>query len=231
LRFYLFDSLGGGMPTFNDKVVTDSLIQYIQAIQHDRRTGVLLVRRGNRNVQEEGTIHFVQGHIVETKLNRHIGSAAFNELCSWGNCQVSFFSNYQQERKDPVTPTPPSLLSQNPTPPPGQIGLYQANSSPLEILSSPSYPSYPSYPRVAQTGEQGVLPSTDVLRAKPSQTHQFSAALQMLDNLQLSRAHRQIFLLINSLRTVEELIYLSARKQEEVLQILSDLEQVALIHV
>jgi hypothetical protein len=69
------------------------------------------------------------------------------------------------------------------------------------------------------------------LQTKPSQTRQFDASLRIIENLQLSRAHRQLFLLINGQRSIEELILLSKRSQDEVLQLLRDLERAAVIRI
>ncbi len=271
------------MSTFNGEIVTDNLIQCIRAIQHERRTGNLIIRRGNRNAHEEGSISFVEGHIVETKLDRRTGSAAFNELCSWKNCQISFTSNNPQGRNNTVTSTPSSSLPQRPIPPPAQVETYKTGNIPLrhraDTISGPfqtdnthsgttsgpfqtgkthsgtmpgpfqtgkthsgttsgPFQTGKTHPgtisssfqaRNMQAGKQGTPLSTSRLKARPCQMRQFNAALLALENMQFSRAHRQIFLLINNERTVEELIHLSARHQEEVLHIVSDLEQAALI--
>ena len=213
---------------FNDEMVTDSLIRYIQAIQRGRRTGLLIVKRGSGNTQEEGRVRFRQGHVSETSLGRRTGTEAFNELCTWGGCLVSFISNDGKEMNMSMPPPPPSTPS--PTPPPGQASPYPPGSTPLR--RKPVTPPGSSQNEKESISQQETTPSMGtLLRAKPSQTRQFNASLQIIDNMHLSRAHRQLFLLINGQRSVDELIYLSRRSQDEVLQLLRDLQRATVIRI
>lgn len=209
---------------FNDEMVTDSLIRYIQAIQRGRRTGLLVVKRGNGNTQEEGRVRFKQGHVIETRLGHRTGTEAFNELCTWSNCLVSFVSNDGKEMKMSIAPSPSP--SPQPTSPPEQTSAFPPGSSPLRRKSSA--PLGPANDRKENAPQQE--PSAS-LQARPFQTRQFNASLQIIETTRLSRAHRQIFLLINGQRSIEELIHLSARSPDEVLQLLRDLERVAVIRI
>ncbi|MBA2681183.1 MAG: DUF4388 domain-containing protein [Ktedonobacteraceae bacterium] len=208
----------------NEEMVADSLVRYIQAIQRGRRTGLLIVRRGSGNTREEGRVRFQQGHVSETLLGSRTGTRAFNELCTWGVCLISFISTDGQEVKTSVSPTPP------PAPPPIQTDPHPPGSTPLRRRSNTS-------PELSRDGkedvsrqEQASSPDT-LLQARPVQTRQFNASLQIIENLHLSRTHRQLFLLINGQRSVKELIYVFNRSQGEVLQLLRDLERAAVIRI
>ncbi len=210
----------------NEEMSTDSLVRYIQAIQRGRRTGLLIVKRGSGNTQEEGRVRFKQGHVSEATLGSRTGTQAFNELCTWGSCLISFISTDGQEVKTSLSPTPPPP----PALPPGQMSSYPSGSSPLRRRSDT--PSDFSQNEKGNRSQQEPVSSRSILlQTKPSQTRQFSASLQVIENMQLSRAHRQLFLLINGRRSVEELIALSTRSQDEVLQLLRDLERAAVIRV
>lgn len=211
----------------NEEMVADSLVRYIQAIQRGRRTGLLIVKRGSGNTQEEGRVRFKQGHVSETVLGSRTGTQAFNELCTWGRCLISFISTDGQEVKTSLSPPPPS-----PPPPssPDQPDSYPPGSAPLRRRSNTS-PDLSQDGRENRSQQEPAISSGALLQAKPSQTRQFNASLQIIENLHLSRAHRQLFLLINGQRSIEELIYLSTRSQSEVLQLLRDLERAAVIRI
>jgi hypothetical protein len=212
----------------NEEMVIDNLIRYIQAIQRGRRTGLLIVKRGSGNTQEEGRIRFKQGHVSETTLGSRTGTQAFNELSTWGSCLISFISADGKELKTSLSTSP----SPPPSPPPAavQTNPYPPGSSPLRRRSNPPADS-PQNERENRSQQdsarlQGISP-----QARPAQTRQFNASLKIIENLQLSRAHRQLFLLINGQRSIEELIFLSTRSQNEVLQLLRDLERAAVIRI
>lgn len=209
----------------NEEITTESPVRYIQAIQRGRRTGLLIVKRGSGNTQEEGRVRFKQGHVSETALGARTGTQAFNELCTWSSCLISFISTDGQEVKASLPST-----SSPPLPPPGQMSPYPPGSSPLRRRSDT--PSGFSHNEKGNRSQQELVSSRSIsLQAMPSQTRQFSASLQIIENMQLSRAHRQLFLLINGRRSIEELISLSTRSQEEVLQLLRDLERAAVIRI
>ena len=201
--------------------IIDSLITYIQSIQLERKTGLLIVKRGKGQVQAKGTIMFLRGHVVETKLEHLEGTKAFNELCTWRKCSVSFVSKNQQGTMRSISQTAPEDVQATQS--------EQKNSS--SSSSSPLWHSG-SLKREEDTHkrEQG-FSSNVSLTAKAFPTCQLDVALRTLEALHLSRTHRQLFLLINGQRSVEELIHLYGRHPDEIFRLLRDLEYAKVIRI
>jgi Domain of unknown function (DUF4388) len=100
------------------------------------------------------------------------------------------------------------------------------------VASSPSSHSF------QQSSMQGLTRNTDRLTPPPVsgpvgavlyRIRDVNEVLPLFGSMGLTRAHRQLFLLIDGQRGVSDLVRLSARGAEEVLKLLADLEQVGLI--
>jgi hypothetical protein len=71
--------------------------------------------------------------------------------------------------------------------------------------------------------------TTAPIGSAPSRVRDVNEVLPRFGVLGLTRAHRQLFLLIDGRRSVSDLVRLSARGAEEVRKLLDDLEQAGLI--
>ena len=73
------------------ELLTDRLVSVISSIQRERRSGVLIAKRGEGIFLEEGTIVFVNGQITEARVGRLRDSARVrNWLSTWESCRFLF---------------------------------------------------------------------------------------------------------------------------------------------
>ncbi len=198
--------------------VTHRLVTFIQSIQLRRGSGLLSVKRGEGASVEEGSIVFVNGQVTEAKVGRYTGPEAFNRLSVWENCHFSFVlqpSSQAGRLNLAHTDTMGSL--------PSAVELDMlSNAQPLSpvLEGSRKNPETPPYfAQFASTEGTGV----------PRPGRRLSAALQMIDLMGLSRAHRRLFLLIDGKRSIDELASLIGRTPDEVSEFLRDLERASVI--
>jgi Domain of unknown function (DUF4388) len=99
-------------------------------------------------------------------------------------------------------------------------------------------PSLPSSSALLQSSMQGLTRNTDRLTPPPVSAsvgtvpyriRDVNEVLPLFGSMGLTRAHRQLFLLIDGQRSVSDLVRLSARGAEETRKLLSDLERAGLI--
>jgi hypothetical protein len=71
---------------------TDRLADIIQVLRLAHKTGVLTVERGEAGTitYEEGTMHFVDGQVIEAHTGYRNGIDAFNWLSTWRTCRFAF---------------------------------------------------------------------------------------------------------------------------------------------
>lgn len=190
------------------ETMTDSLTDLIQIIHLGRKNGVLTVERMTGSIVEEGYIIFSNGRVVEAKVGRAHGLAAFNYLNTWQACHFSFVNDTERAPQSPSSP----LLTPGP--------LYPTTG---DLASN----------RPKQSGYQSAASSTysegSVSSRFPMRLVQGEAALQHPETISLSRTHRRLLLLINGQRSVSELARLLARSLDEIQALLNDLERAELI--
>ena len=105
--------------------------------------------------------------------------------------------------------------------------VFQAMSP---TASSPLAPSGPAPFEQASERQSGLLaPTTAFSSIIPCRTEQFQRSLADFDRLGISRTHRQLFLLADGQHSVEALAKLLGRHPQEVLLLLSDLENLQLL--
>ncbi len=203
--------------------VTHRLVTFIQSIQLRRGSGLLSAKRGEGASVEDGSIVFVNGQVTEAKVGRYTGSEAFNRLSGWENCQFSFVlqpSSQEEHLNFAHTDAMASL--------PSAIGPDRPNTqhfSPV-LEGSGKNPETPPY-LIPSPSTQGHLSLSGAGVPRPGR--RLSAALQMIDLMGLSRAHRRLFLLIDGKRSIDELAPLVGRTPGEVSELLRDLERASVI--
>jgi uncharacterized protein DUF4388 len=101
--------------------------------------------------------------------------------------------------------------------------LSPSASSPLAPPTSAPFEHIPE----RQTGP--LLPATASSSVIPCRTDQFQRSLPDFERLGVSRLHRQLFLLADGQRSIEVLAKLLGRHPQEVLLLLSDLENLRLL--
>jgi hypothetical protein len=217
--------------------VTHRLVTFIQSIQLRRGSGLLSAKRGEGNSVEEGSITFVNGQVTDAKVGRYTGSEAFNRLSTWENCHFSFVLHRSSQEAHPDLTHTDELASISSTverfPDTQSLSLDPVERfpdtqslSPVPERNRSSNPETP--PMFSQlTFKQGYLYLGGTGVPRPGR--RLSAALQMIDLMGLSRAHRRLFLLIDGKRSIDELAPLIGRTPEEVSELLRDLERASVI--
>ena len=182
---------------------TSQLANVIEVIQLGRKTGILTVEREANSFPESGQITFVGGQITQAHCSRTMqGQQALLWLKSWGACRFTFLAEQDIARTTQPLPVMPSNHKRRDT-------------QPQLVPSGPLAAPIPSV-------------NADIL-AVPQRIEHLEQALQRIEQAQLSRTHRQFFLLIDGRRNAAELLRLTGRKQDEGLKILRDLAYIGII--
>jgi len=197
-------------------ITTDRLYFIIQTIQLGQKTGMLRVARHENNVTEEGSIAFYQGQILEARIGQLTGTQAFNILNNWGACQYTFETGTAEIKS--VLMRLPSQISFTQSLP--KITLDKPVSSPLRKQQAPAQDD--QWP----TAEQQML-SSHILSstAIPRLVMPLNIALTIANELNFSRHHRQVLMLINGQRTVADIMRLTGRSPQYISSMLLELER------
>ena len=191
-------------------LATDQLSNIIQVIQLGRKSGQLIVERGEGMTLENGEITFIHGQITQARWNHRSGQEALNQLNNWGACRFMFTP----------TLTAPDTITGPLTLPSTQI---PRDTNP-QIRALPHTQGIPRTNVSQPTGaHRAIGPST------PQRTISGDKALRLLDQAGLSRSHLRLFLLIDGKRTINELTRLVGKRYEDVHKLLQDLESAGLI--
>ena len=198
------------------ETATDRLIGVIQSIQMAQENGVLIVRRGEGSTLEVGRMVFVNGQIKEMTTGRRSGVAALNWLSTWSQCRYTFTSSNGKQAK-------PLNLESAPAATNGRLFAGDLNSNrgqrrselPLPVSASNWERRPPPAPSPASMIFYPTLP--------------LASALRSIEQSNLSRTHRQLFLLIDGQRSVQELARLAARNEQDIQVFLRDLQRIGII--
>jgi len=215
--------------------VTHRLVTFIQSIQLRCGSGLLSAKCDQGAGVEEGEVTFVNGQVTEARVGRYTGAEAFNRLSTWENCQFSFALHRSSQEEYPHTGALENT-SQEEYP---HTGALESSPSTIEPDRLPktqpllpiqegsrNNPETPPYlaPFVSLQG------SLDLSRTGvPRPSRRFSAALQMIELMGLSRTHLRLFLLIDGKRSIDDLSPLIGRSPNEVSELLRDLERASVI--
>ena len=202
------------------ETATNRLAGVIQSFQMAQENGVRTVRRGEGSTLEEGSIVFVNGQVKQVTVDRSSGAVALNWLSTWGQCRYTF-APFNERQTQPLNVIP-SAGSGNSRPITRDL---QSNipatpakrpSEPLPPVSGSSWERRPPPP-----------PAPAPIIFHPAQP--LAAALREIEQNRLSRSHRQLFLLIDGQRTVQELARLAAKNEQEIQALLRDLERIGVV--
>jgi len=187
------------------EATTDRLVGLIANIKMKRKSGQLVVRRGEGLTSEEGTLIFVQGQMMQASVGRRTGSDALNWLSTWRQARYTFIPTASETSVSTLfSPLPSSSFGTTGTHPSLQIVRIDTDR-----LQSPQLLAY-SVPRV---------------------TIELDEAMARIKRAELSRTHRRLYLLIDGHRSAVELVPLIGKPAEEVRNILYDLEWLGVIRI
>ena len=191
------------------ETTTDCLADVIQVSQIGGRSGTLTVERGRDGNLEEGFIAFIQGRVVDVKVNQQRGLPAFNYLSIWQFCRYAFIDHTSNH----PSAFPPVLS------PESFSGSTSAMHSPSSRATEP----------LGHMNRTEPLNGVDGRLSCPLRLRAGEALLLRPGNVSLSRPHRHLLLLINGQRSVCELARLLVRNPDEVQRLLEDLNRMGLI--
>lgn len=195
-------------------ITTDRLYFIIQTIQLGQKTGMLRAARHENNVIEEGSIAFYQGQVLEARVGQQTGRQAFNILNNWGACQYTFETG-TAEIKSLLIRLPPQTSFTQSLP---KITLDKSVSPPRKQQMPAQDDQW--------TAEQQML-SSHILSptAIPYLVMPLNIALTIANELNFSRTHRQVLILINGQRTVADILRLTGRSSQYISSMLLELER------
>ena len=196
-------------------ITTDQFINILQVIQLGRKTGHLMVERGEGMQREEGEILFDCGHVVNAYSGQLTGEAALTRLKTWGVCRFIFMNTLSERKTGPL----PEIRS---LPSTATDYFLSQDSNPQLRLSTPG--SHQSSEWRAMTG-----PLPPIAARGPYRLYHTEEGVQLIIQANLSRLHRHLFLLLDGQRTLTELARLLGRRPEDVQQLLLDLEWIGVI--
>ncbi|WP_165423247.1 DUF4388 domain-containing protein [Ktedonosporobacter rubrisoli] len=205
---------------------TARLFSIIQQIQLSRRGGLLIVRRGEGAIAEEGSVLFLHGQIIEARAGRRLGSEALNYLTTWQHCRYVFVPKNGPGLQNPANPAELEGSQQH-----GQPAHTNTATTPRpDLLSQQAQASNPA--RIEEKHTDQNMPSI-ILRnpeqAIPRLTQLLPITLRGLEQQGFSRTHRHLLLLINGKRSITELQHLVRRSMPEMYQLLYELKRARLI--
>ncbi|GHO85017.1 DUF4388 domain-containing protein [Dictyobacter formicarum] len=202
-------------------IATDQLMNVIQVLQLGRKTGQLSIERGEEPHREWGEITFVQGRIISAQSGQLEGQTAMDWLQTWGPCRFIFVNDIDRGT-GPMMNLQSSSSATNPSLP----AMY--SSIPITPLND-SRQRHSTGPMPALPVTPMPMPSIQASHSGPQRTCTPEEGMRRLAQANLSRHHRQLYLLIDGNRSVMELIRLTGRQPGEVQQLLYDLERIGII--
>ena len=201
--------------------LTDRLANVIQVIQLGRKTGTLTVERTSGNRLERGTVYFVNGLMTRASAHGLSGLAAFEWLNTWGSCRFTFIPSDSAI----TTRKLPSLETAQLRAPEHEIFH---DTDPTQKIQAQAKASPDAGTGNNQNRHKNLSAQKETVRI-PKQFRSPEDAVQHIERVNLSRAHRRLFLLIDGHRNTADLARLMGRRQFEVVAMLQDLERADVI--
>lgn len=197
--------------------LTDRLANVIQVIQLGRKSGTLIVERSSGNSLEYGSVSFVNGLMTQANAHQLRGMAAFQWLNTWGSCRFTFTPSDSAATTTKLHSLRPDQI------PASEHGTFQDTGPTIRIQAQTK--AFLDSRTDNNLDRQHDLSLQNATASIPSQVRSLEDAVQRIERMQLSRAHRRLFLLIDGHRTTTDLARLMGRRQVEVDALLQDLER------
>lgn len=179
---------------------TDRLLNVVQVLQLGRKTGRLLVDRGERGKLEEGVIAFTNGQIVDARMGYLYAQDALNQMKTWKTCRFTFAPS----EIGTVTQLLPAVSVDRTT-----------RKLPATDGAGEAVPARSGHGEYSPASLQRIM--------------QIEKALHLLRMAGLSRVHLRLLLLVDGHRTPVELARLVGRNLNETQRLVSDLEYIGVI--
>jgi uncharacterized protein DUF4388 len=202
--------------------LTDRLANVIQVIQLGRKTGTLIVERSSDNSLEQGTVCFVNGLMTQASAHQLRGLAAFQWLNTWGSCRFTFTPSESAATTTKLHSLRPDQI------PASEHETFQDTGPTIRIQAQAQ--AFSGSRTDNNLDHQHDLSLHNASGSIPNQVRSLDDAIQRIERMKLSRAHRRLFLLIDGHRTTTDLARLMGRRQVEVDALLQDLERADVVN-
>jgi len=239
---------------------TNQLANVIEGAELGRRSGLLAVERDVGTIIEEGLVYFISGRPVYAALGSLRGREALRALSSWAECRFAFDPDAPPPPPNVSAAVPSVEMPSRPqrvaprqssypnTSGPGMSGYSQpngyssnsngwqngndANSSLWNSGAVPSRDYAPSNGGYAQSNVDAFSNAAQQreLTRRPRRAPDVRDLMQVVTAYNLSRGHRTLLLLADGEHTIMDMVRLSSKSVEEVVQWLGELEQYGLIY-
>jgi hypothetical protein len=141
---------------------TDNFLNIIQVIELGRKTGYLLVERGEGTAREEGELVFVRGQIIEANSGHLVGQQALNWLKTWGVCHFLFV---------------PSPFSARPL-------RTQPNDTGIQLLNQKRFSRLHLHLFLLVDGQRNIIELARIIGKKPEEVQQLLSDMEAIGIIQ-----------------------------------------------
>lgn len=226
---------------------TSRLGNVMRLIALGRQTGLLRAVRGQGPSREEGEVQFVDGQVMMAVVGQLTGGAAMSVLQNWGESYYLFLDGVNKLQPNSSSggigwgqsPNSGSLPPMGSGSFPNTFGNSQPGMNGHPEYGPPSgYPStsLPPQQQHPTSGPYGrPMPGTGPLPPLPPKLMDINyvprriTVINPADMAALDRRERQLLLLIDSRRTIIDLVRLTRRADEEIQYILAHLIALGLV--
>ncbi len=211
-------------------IQTKMLIDIIQVVQRVQRTGTLVAERASGEALEQAVVTFKEGQVIQASVGSRDGSEALSCLSTWTDCQYTFVPSSPKvdTSSRPLRP----IMAQEGGKRNGSLHTRTPRTWKVDLRKPPpatSVTGTKTQQLVDDRGEKN--PQVESSTPVAVRTASLDKALPIIECQRLSRAHKQLFLLIDGQRTIADLARLTTNSQEEVSERLYDLEFIAVIQM
>jgi hypothetical protein len=234
---------------------TDRLSNIIEVAELGRRSGLLSVERDTGSIIEEGAVYFISGHPVFAALGSLRGREALRALSRWTQCRFAFDPDAPPPAPNvsaPVSsvelPSAPQRAAPRQNHYPGIAGsgsseystsagngAGNANGASSGLWNPNNVPAQEYRQPNTGYGQSSVDVFSDAAQRRelmrcPRRAPDVRDLMQVVTAYNLSRGHRTLLLLADGEHTILDLVRLSSKPVEEVVQWLGELERYGLIY-
>jgi len=189
-----------------------------------RQRGILSIESQQGNVLEEGEIHVENGQITYARTNQSGGQAALQTILGWRGVYFTFATQDYPAQVNIASPdtaaSPVTTKVQRETP----LGLPAASGSDTYLpITPPGIPQLDIGSTAEASRLSATMPGTEWIIPRRVDKEQDVLSLP------LTRPQRSIYMLVDGRRSVSDLARCTRKTMQEIVRMLSELQERGLI--